>query len=109
MSKIVVRDVNCPVFRALEVIGEKWTILILRDLFLDGPKKYQDLFLSLDGISPNILADRLQKLVSQKIVSKKAYQNHPPRYVYKLTKKGLSLEGVLGELRDWGLKNTSLS
>ena len=107
MTKVVVRGANCPVFRALEVVGEKWTLLILRDLFLDGSKKYQELLLSLEGISPNILSDRLQKLVSQKIVSKDLYQEHPPRYMYKLTRKGLSLKRLLTEFRDWGLQNTS--
>ncbi len=99
---------NCPVARALEVIGDKWTILILRDLFLDGPKKYQDLLESLKGISPNILANRLKKLMAHQILRKDLYQKNPPRFEYSLTKQGESLREILMTLKDWGQKHTSL-
>lgn len=98
---------HCPVARTLEIIGDKWTILILRDLFLDGAKKYQDLQDSLAGISPNILANRLKKLISHDIVKKTIYSEHPPRYEYQLTRKGESLKLILLNLKDWGINHTS--
>lgn len=106
-NKVVVRGLNCPVARSLEIIGDRWTILILRDLFLDGPKKNQELQDSLKGISPNILSDRLKKLVQYNLIERVIYTENPPRYEYQLTKKGNSLRPVLEELRDWGKTHTS--
>ena len=106
MTKVIPRGLNCPVARALEILGEKWTMLIIRDLYLDGPKKYQELLLSLEGISPNILSDRLKKLSDFEVVSKEIYSDHPPRYEYALTKKGEELQTVLKGLRDWGSRHT---
>ena len=106
MSKIVVRGMKCPVARTLSIIGDKWTILILRDLLVDGPKKYQDLLGSLEGISPNLLSHRLKKLIEHEIIQKDFYSSHPPRYLYSLTKKGETLKSLLKDLRDWGLLHT---
>jgi DNA-binding HxlR family transcriptional regulator len=108
VKKPVIRGLNCPVARALELIGDRWTLLILRDLFLDGPRRYQDLIESLQGISPNLLSDRLKKLTQYELIDKELYSEHPPRYVYALTKKGESLRPVLEGLRDWGHKHTKL-
>ena len=107
MSKVVIRGLNCPVARALEAIGDKWAILILRDLFLDGSKKYQDILNSLVGISPNILSNRLKNLVQHNILEKNLYHERPPRYEYSLTKKGESLKNVLLDLKEWGSKYTT--
>lgn len=106
MTKVIIRGLNCPVARALEIIGEKWTLLILRDLFLDGAKKYQELLLSLEGISPNILSTRLKKLVEYGIIQKEIYVEHPPRYIYSLTNKGESLKPILTDIKSWGQQNT---
>jgi DNA-binding HxlR family transcriptional regulator len=106
MSKVTIRGLHCPVARALEIIGDKWTILILRDLFLDGAKKNQDLQDSLIGISPNILTNRLTKLITHEIVKKTIYSKHPPRYEYQLTRKGESLKPLLLNLKEWGMKYT---
>ena len=106
-SKVIVRGLNCPVARSLEIIGDRWTVLILRDLFMDGPKKNLELQNSLQGISPNILSDRLKKLIQFNIIERAIYSENPPRYEYKLSKKGLSLRPILEELRDWGKANTS--
>src|SRR5262245_55754680 len=92
----------CPVVRALEVIGDRWTILILRDLFLEGPRKFQDFQASLAGASPNTLSARLKKLELNGIVERKLYAEHPPRAEYVLTEKGRELGPVMKSLRDWG-------
>jgi DNA-binding HxlR family transcriptional regulator len=99
-------DPRCPVARTLEIIGERWTVLILRDLILDGPRKFQDLLTSLSGISPNTLSARLKTLEDSGIIERRFYEEHPPRAEYVLTEKGLELRPVLRTLRDWGQKHT---
>ena len=94
----------CPVVRALDIIGDSWTILILRDLFLDGPRRFQDLQESLSGASPNTLSARLKKLEEHGIVERRFYEQHPPRAEYALTDKGRELGPVMKSLRDWGNK-----
>jgi len=96
----------CPVARALDVIGEPWTILILRDLLLEGPRKFQDFQQSLHGISPNTLSNRLRRLLEHGIVTREFYGEHPPRAQYALTDKGRALGPVLRTLRDWGTAHT---
>jgi DNA-binding HxlR family transcriptional regulator len=100
-------DSHCPVARTLEIIGERWTILILRDLVIDGPRKFQDLLRSLSGISPNTLSARLKTLEESGIVARRFYEDHPPRAEYGLTDKGRDLRPVLRTLREWGHKHTS--
>jgi len=97
---------RCPVARTLAIIGERWTIMILRDLFRDGPRKFQDFERSLDGISPNTLSDRLKTLEGHGIVSQRFYEEHPPRAEYALTAKGRELRPVVKKLREWGQKHT---
>ncbi len=97
---------DCPVARTLDVIGERWTILILRDLFLAGPRRYQDFADSLKDISPNTLSDRLKTLEAHEIVERHFYSEHPPRAEYRLTAKGKELGPVLKSLRAWGRKHT---
>jgi DNA-binding HxlR family transcriptional regulator len=100
-------DQRCPVARTLEIIGERWTVLILRDLVLDGPRKFQDFLESLPRISPNTLSARLKTLEDSGIVERRFYEDHPPRAEYVLTDKGRDLRPVLRALRDWGQKHTS--
>jgi len=97
---------DCPVARTLDIIGDRWAILILRDLLLEGPRKFQDLEHSLVGISPNTLSARLKSLESALIVTRRVYEKHPPRMEYALTAKGRELGPVLKALRSWGLKHT---
>lgn len=97
---------RCPVARTLGVIGERWTILILRDLSLRGPRKFQDFERSLVGISPNTLSARLKTLEEHGVVERRFYAEHPPRAEYLLTDKGRELRPVLRALRDWGEKHT---
>src|SRR5262245_13505513 len=99
-------NLKCPVARTLDIIGERWTILILRDLFLDGPRKFQDFERSLTGISATTLSARLKKLEDHAVVGRKFYADHPPRAEYVLTEKGRTLGPLLKMLLDWGSKHT---
>jgi DNA-binding HxlR family transcriptional regulator len=98
-------DLTCPVARALDVIGERWTILILRDLFKRGPLRFQDFEKSLEGVSPNTLAGRLKGLMERGIIDRKFYEAHPPRAEYFLTEKGRTLGPILKALYEWGQKH----
>jgi DNA-binding HxlR family transcriptional regulator len=93
--------------RTLDIVGERWTVLILRDLFLHGPQKFQDFQTSLSGISPNILSARLKRLEEADIIERRFYTEHPPRAEYVLTAKGRELGPVLRALRGWGERHTS--
>jgi len=92
----------CPVARTLDVIGERWTLLILRDLFLFGPRRFRDFEVSLKGIPPNTLSERLKRLEANGVVERRRYSDHPPRDEYRLTVKGKRLGPVLKSLKAWG-------
>jgi DNA-binding HxlR family transcriptional regulator len=96
------RQKNCPVARTLDIIGERWTILLLRDLFLQGPRRFQDFQQSLTGVAPNTLSARLKVMEEHGLIARRVYSNHPPRLEYHLTEKGKSLGPVLKALREWG-------
>jgi DNA-binding HxlR family transcriptional regulator len=93
-------EMNCSVAQSLEVVGEWWTMLIIRDCFL-GVSRFDD-FQQRLGISRNILTERLDHLVAKEVLVKVAYQEHPVRYDYRLTDKGRDLWAVLTALREWG-------
>ena len=95
---------TCPVARTLDMIGERWTILILRDLLLGGPRRYQDFQESLPGVAPNTLSARLKEMEANGLITRRLYSEHPPRHDYRLTEKGKSLGPILRALRDWGRK-----
>src|SRR5262249_56743488 len=99
-------DRSCPVARTLEIIGDRWTILIIRDLLRKGPRKFIDFEQSLAGISPNTLSARLKTLEDSGIVERRLYEQHPPRAEYLLTVKGRELGPALRALKDWGEKHT---
>lgn len=99
-------DRFCPIARSLDIVGDRWTLLMLRDLALDGPRKFQDFEQSLAGISPNTLSARLKTLEENGIVERRFYSDHPPRAEYVLTGKGVELRPVLRALKAWGEKHT---
>jgi DNA-binding HxlR family transcriptional regulator len=92
----------CPVACALDNLGDKWTLLLVRDLLL-GKKRYQEFLTSPEQIATNILADRLKKLEAAGIIVQHAYQQKPLRYEYVLTQKGEDLRPVLEALVKWGM------
>jgi DNA-binding HxlR family transcriptional regulator len=91
---------TCSVARTLEVIGERWTMLIVRDILL-GLYRFDDIQADL-GVARNVLASRLERLVAGDVVEKVRYQERPTRYEYRLTEKGLDLWPVVAELVRWG-------
>ena len=93
-------DEACSLSRAVSVIGDRWTLLILRDCFL-RVRRFED-FQARLGITRPILADRLRKLVGSFVLAKVPYRQRPPRYEYRLTQKGLDLYPVLMSLVHWG-------
>ncbi len=97
-------SIRCPVASTLELMGDRWTLVVVRDLFL-GKRRYGAFQDSPEGIPTNILAERLKRLESLGIVEKSAYQQHPVRNEYTLTPKGSELLPVVRALREWGLKH----
>lgn len=91
---------SCPLACALDLIGDKWTLLIIRDLFR-GKHRYNEFLESSEGITTNILAERLQRLERTGLVTRTRYQDRPPRYDYHLTDTGKSLEPVMWSIVDW--------
>ncbi|HEX8082707.1 MAG TPA: helix-turn-helix domain-containing protein [Solirubrobacteraceae bacterium] len=90
----------CSVARALEIIGERWTILILRDAFL-GVRRFDDFQRSL-GVARNVLNARLQRLVEAGVLERQLYQERPARHEYRLTERGRDLWPALFSLMQWG-------
>jgi DNA-binding HxlR family transcriptional regulator len=93
-------DQDCSVARALEVVGERWTILILRDAFL-GVRRFDDFQRSL-GVARNVLQTRLRRLVDEGLLERRRYQERPVRHEYHLTPRGEDLWPVLLALMEWG-------
>jgi len=95
---------RCPVAKTLEVVGDRWTLLVVRDL-LDGPRRFHDLQAGLPGLAPNILSERLKLMEAHALVSRRFYSDHPPRAEYELTAKGRDLGVVVGALASWGARH----
>ena len=96
---------NCSVARALEIVGERWTLLIIRDAFL-GRRRFEEFQESL-GIARNVLTDRLNRLVDEGVLERVLYNERPERFEYRLTAKGRDLQIALAGLRQWGDKYLS--
>lgn len=95
----------CSIAKALEVVGERWTLLIVRDV-MGGNRRFDELQKGL-GIARNVLAARLERLVDEDILERRPYQESPPRYEYFLTEKGLDLWPALIALLGWGDRHTA--
>jgi DNA-binding HxlR family transcriptional regulator len=93
---------DCPIAQTLDLIGERWTLLLIRDLLFHGPRRFLDFQLAFPGLAPNTLSTRLKALEDHKLVRRALYTERPPRLEYLLTEKGKSLGPVLKALRDWG-------
>jgi DNA-binding HxlR family transcriptional regulator len=92
---------DSPLAAALERVGDRWSLLLVESL-LPGPRRFNELTEAVSGIAPNILADRLRRLESERIVSATPYSERPPRFAYALTAEGQELAGALRLLADWG-------
>ena len=91
----------CPIAGALDLLGDKWTLLVIRDLLFRGKRRFNELQSSPEGIPTNLLTDRLRRLEECGLVTKVAYQSRPPRYEYHLTPMGMDLLPVLTALIAW--------
>lgn len=93
---------TCSIARTLSVIGDRWTLMIIRNAFL-GTRRFDDFHATL-GMTRHVLADRLARLVDAGVLTRVAYQERPPRYEYRLTEQGRDLYPVLLALTGWGDK-----
>jgi len=93
---------SCPIANGLDLLGDRWTLLIIRDLMFSSRRRFGELLGAPEGITTNILADRLKRLESAGIVAKKPYQDRPVRHEYSLTDRGMDLFDVLRALIIWG-------
>lgn len=101
LSKAAARS-PCPVAGALDLVGDRWTLLVLRDL-LAGRTRYGQFLASPEGISTNLLADRLQRMEAAGLITAIPYSEHPVRMDYRLTPAGRALRPVVDALATWGL------
>ncbi len=95
---------TCPIAGLLDVVGDKWTLLVIRDLFL-GKRRFAEFAESDEKMPTNILADRLKRLEAMELVKKHPYQKNPVRFEYFLTAKGEALGPILKEMVKWGLQH----
>ena len=93
-------DQICSVANALDVVGERWSLLIIREIFL-GVRRFDEIQENL-GIARNVLQTRLTRLLDHGVLERRLYQEHPPRYEYRLTEKGLDLWPTIVALMQWG-------
>jgi DNA-binding HxlR family transcriptional regulator len=105
MLKRTYEGQNCSIARALELVGERWTLLIIRDAFL-GLRRFDQFQESL-RVARNVLTDRLNRLVGEGILERRRYSEHPPRFEYRLTDKGRELGVPLLALMQWGDRHLS--
>src|SRR6186997_1184199 len=97
---------GCPINLTLEVVGDKWSLLVIRDMIFGNRRHFRELLTrSEEGIASNILADRLKRLVAQGIISKADDPTHKQKAIYSLTEKGIELLPVLAQMSAWGLKH----
>ncbi len=96
--KPVKRRSNCPVTYTLDIIGDRWAVLIVRDIIFFGKSSFGDFAKSSEGIATNILTDRLKRLEEQNILSKKTDKSNQKKFVYSLTEKGLDLLPIIVEM-----------
>ena len=99
---------QCPVARTLDLIGDRWSLLIVRDMLL-GSSKFQQFLASPENIPTNVLSSRLKLLESSGLIKASLYQRHPPRFAYTLTDKGKKLAPVIRAIADWGESSTPKS
>jgi DNA-binding HxlR family transcriptional regulator len=104
MAKKNSLDESCPVARTLDIVGARWTLLIIRSL-LPGTMRFQDLQERLPGMAPNVLSDRLKTLETHGLVRREFYSDHPPRAAYTLTARGHELGVVVLALAQWGVRH----
>jgi DNA-binding HxlR family transcriptional regulator len=106
-SLMTLRRSPCPIACTLDLIGDRWTLLIIRDMMFFNKQRFEEFLESPEGISTNILASRLKLLEELGLVEKQLYGNHSRRMNYQLTAEGNSLRPVLKVMTAWGLKHVT--
>jgi DNA-binding HxlR family transcriptional regulator len=99
------RRSNCPIACTLDIIGDKWTLLVLRDIVLFGKSRFEQFLESPEQIASNTLTDRLHKLEKAGLISKAPYGSHRLRMAYSATEKGLTMAPILKGIASWGKNN----
>ena len=100
---------GCPINLSLEVFGDKWSLLVLRDMMFSGKRHFRKLLRSEEGISSNILADRLRKLVEEGMITRADDPSHKQKAIYSLTEKAIALVPVFAQLGAWGSRYLPVS
>ena len=101
-------NLECPIAGTLDVIGDRWVILILRELFLRDARRFQDFEPMLPGLTPSVLSARLKSLEADEVIATRTYEVHPPRLEYYLTPKGRELGPILRAMKSWGEKHANV-
>jgi DNA-binding HxlR family transcriptional regulator len=96
---------GCPIANSLELLGDRWTLVVVRDLMFSSKRRFGELLEGPEGITTNVLTDRLRRLEAGGVVQKRAYQQRPPRYEYLLTERGEELFEVMRALIRWGSRH----
>lgn len=99
------RRSGCPINLSLELLGDRWTLLVLRDLVFVGARHFRELLAAPEGISSNVLADRLESLVEHGLLTRSDDPRHKQKIVYSLTERAIELVPVLIQLGDWGIRH----
>ena len=99
------RRSDCAISGTLDLVGDRWSLLIVRDLLLDGELRFGDLAAADESVPTNTLTDRLRRLEGCGIVEREPYSERPPRHRYRLTERGRDLGPVLDAMADWGVKH----
>jgi DNA-binding HxlR family transcriptional regulator len=100
MTPVELAAMDCSIARTLDAIGDRWSLLIIRDAFY-GVRRFDDFQKGL-GVARNVLTDRLQKLVDRGVLERRQYEERPPRFEYRLTESGRDLVGVVLVMMRWG-------
>lgn len=97
------RRSQCPLACTLDLIGDKWTLLVMRDMLIFEKSQFNEFLASPEGISTNVLAERLRRLEQHGLIAKQPYQSNPVRYAYAPTPRGAALKPAIRELVTWAL------
>ena len=96
---------GCPLASTLDIVGDKWSLLIVRDMLLQGKKTFKDFSISPEGIAPGILSSRLKWLEENELITKQKLPDNKKENIYLLTEKGIELAPIITEIILWGDKN----
>ena len=98
------RRSRCPVACTLDVLGDRWSLLVVRDV-MRGKRRFAEFMESPEGIPTNILSERLKRLIAQGVIRAQRYSEHPPRFEYQLTSKGEDLRPIMRAMVEWGIRH----